>query len=137
MQGKRSLVRNDAGPLGPQPCRDQILVLPSRKMHEPVHTAPNFHQASTVDMVNEELWRIANVGCLLRREHAFLRSGSLVEAIPVRVVGTEYGGVHAQNVSLTLVLCNVFQLRLDDCHSKGSEQATKLLLVGNALRYQL
>ena len=109
-------MRQDPLALRPEPDGDEVLVFARREVHEPVHAAPQADGSPALDMVHEELRRVAGLGCLLRREQAFLRSRDLVEAVVVRAVGRGVG--HAQNVSDALCLCNPTTAGAGACHPR-------------------
>src|SRR5258706_9607318 len=103
MEGERCPVRDDASSLGPEPGCDKLLLFARGEVHEPVDPATNANGAPALDVVHEELGRIASLSRLLGREQALLTRRRLEESVPVRAVWRCLG--HAQNVSQILVLC--------------------------------
>ena len=85
VQSERGLVRHYAGPLGPQPNRDQLLVLARGEVHEPVDATKHANDAPDTDVVHEQLRRVAGLSGLLGREVPRLPCGDLIEAVPIRV----------------------------------------------------
>src|SRR5262245_7001723 len=103
MQRKRRLMREHADALGPEPDAHEILVLARGKVDDPVDATSKADNSSARDMVQEELRRVACLSSLPRCEEPFLCGRDLIEPVPVRMLGD--AGLHARNVSHTLVLC--------------------------------
>ncbi len=55
LEGQSRVVAEDPPALGPEPDRDQILVLPGRKVDQPIDSAPDAHHPLLLPMVREEL----------------------------------------------------------------------------------
>ena len=111
VEGQRGLVRDDAGPLGPQPCGDQLLVLARREVDEPVYSSTRSRHATRADVLQQQLRRVASLGCLPGGETALLGARCLEQEVPVRLGGWT---VHAQIVTGGLV---VRKKRLRHAHS--------------------
>jgi hypothetical protein len=97
MQGKRGLVGNDTCPFGPEPGGDQILMLARREVDQPVDSAACTKRPPDVNVVNQELRRVARLGRLLGGEQTLLARRCLEKTVPVRAIG--YDPVHAQKVN--------------------------------------
>lgn len=96
--------------LRPEPRDDQVFVLARWKVNKTVDATANAKGSARMQMVNEELRGIASLGGLLRREEPLLGDGRLEQAVPVRAIWAHT--LHAQNVSITLVLCKSLGLAL-------------------------
>lgn len=77
VEGERGLVRDDSGPLGPEPRGDQLLVLSRGEVDEPVDSSPRSRDATGAEVLEQQLGRVACVGRLAGREVAFLGSRRL------------------------------------------------------------
>src|SRR6266446_8812469 len=103
VEHERGLVREDPCSVGPEPERDQVLLLTRREMLEPVHSPPDANDLAAVEVLHQQLRRVSRVESLLRREVALLRKRSLVEAVPVRSrLSTR---AHARILTCGLVCC--------------------------------
>ncbi len=83
MEREGRFVRHDTGALGPQPNRDEVLVLSGGKVHEPIDSSAHSNDPPTVNVVNEKLGRVPRCSRLFGGEEAFLAEGHLEEAVPV------------------------------------------------------
>lgn len=81
VKGKRRFVRIDSGAVGPEPERNEVLVIPSGKMHDAIDTATYPFNLASSQIPVEKLRRIACFGCLSSREVAFLRERRVEEPI--------------------------------------------------------
>ena len=103
MEGQRRLMREHPLALGPEPHHGQLLVIACGKMDQAVHAMPDPRDATSSDVLQQQLRRISRFSPLLRREVAVLSARRLVEAVPSRLLSW---GWHAQTVTSGLVLCN-------------------------------
>lgn len=67
------------------------------------HAAKNTAQLSCTEVMHQQLWRVASLRRLPRREEPFLACCDLEEAVPFGTLGGKLR--HARNVSQTLGLC--------------------------------
>jgi hypothetical protein len=84
---ERRLVREHAGPLGPEPHDGQLFVLARGEVDQPVDASSDAGDAATADVLQQQLRRVSGVCPLLRREVTVLGARRLVEAVPL-VVGS-------------------------------------------------
>ena len=97
VERERRVVREDADPIGPQPDRDEILVLSGGEVDEAIDAPADTTGTTAVEVVKEKLRRVAGVRGLSCREESLLARGELEKAVPVGAVLELC--VHAQNVS--------------------------------------
>jgi hypothetical protein len=97
VQGESGLVRDHANSLGPEPSGDQLLVLARGEVDEPVGASAHAAGLARVDVVDQELWRVARFGRLLGREQPLLGRRRLDQAAPVRTGCRDL--INAQNVN--------------------------------------
>jgi hypothetical protein len=93
---ERRLVREDARALRPEPHRGELFVLDVREVNEAVDTTALVHHAAGLEMLLEQLRRVARLGRLARREETRLGACHLEEGIPVR------RRVHARTLTSSL-----------------------------------
>lgn len=82
-------------------------------MDQAIDAMPDAGDAARSDVLEEKVRRVPGVRRLLRSEVTGLGARRLVEAIPA---GSYRGGSHAQNVTLSYVLCK----RLEGAHVVAS-----------------
>jgi hypothetical protein len=87
VEHERGLMREDAHPLGPKPCANELLVLARREVHQAVDASTDANGAPTRNVVHQKLGRVAGLGSLPRREESLLRSCDFVQTIPNGVPG--------------------------------------------------
>lgn len=83
MKRERGPMREHGVTIRPQPDDHEVLVLSGRKVHEAIDAAANADQTARLNMLAQQLRRIACAGRLLGREVPLLRARGVVEAIPV------------------------------------------------------
>lgn len=76
VEHERGLVRKDAGLLRPEPDRREILVLARGEVDDSIDHAAHADDATILEVLCEELGRVAGLRCLLRREVPFLADRS-------------------------------------------------------------
>src|SRR5690606_548143 len=89
-----------------------------RKVDEPVDPPLRPRHAAGVDVLAEQVGRVASLGGLSRRDVAGLTSGSLEQPVPVRPFG--FGRRHAQNVTYGSVLCKMEPKESSQLGTQGS-----------------
>ena len=104
MEGQRRLMGEDAELLGPEPGRDEVLMLARWEVNETVDASAHPERTTALDVMQEELRGVTCLRRLLGGEAAVLRGGDLVELVPVWTVGE--GSGHARNVKMALGLCS-------------------------------
>jgi hypothetical protein len=80
-------------------------VLPGREVHEPVDPPLRPRHAAGVDVLAEQVGRVARLGGLLRRDVPGLASRGLEQPVPVRSASVERR--HARNVTPGSLLCKM------------------------------
>lgn len=103
MERERGLVREDPGLLRPEPLAHERRVLSSWKVNEPVDAATDANGAPAREVVNEQLWGLAGLCRLARREETLLSTRNFIQAVPIGTLVRLCRD--AQNVSRALVLC--------------------------------
>src|SRR5438552_2033516 len=96
MERQRRLMREHASAFEPQPRDHELLVLTRGVVDEPVDPPPNADDAPGVDVLDQELRRVASIRRLPSRHVAALPGGRLVEPVPAGLVGGDFGG-HCSN----------------------------------------
>ena len=83
MKRERGLVREDASALRPEPHRGELLVFDVREVNESVDTTPLVHDATGLEVLLEELRRVARLGRLACGEEPRLGARHVEERVPV------------------------------------------------------
>ncbi len=83
MEGECRLMGEHAGPVGPQPYDNEILVLAGREMNESVHATTYLDHALIAQVLGKQLRGVPSLGRLGGSEVALLGGCCFVKPIPV------------------------------------------------------
>lgn len=83
MKRERRLMRKDSSALGPEPHGGELFVLDVRKVNEAVDATALVHDSTGLEVLLEQLRRVARLGSLTCREEPRLGARHLEECVPV------------------------------------------------------